>query len=155
MCRCLSMQNSQRAVGGTAHASDHTSHRDQPWMLTLSNCVKPYLTSYRVVSHHQLSCPVFWFLEQAPRAQAQIMWRKLGEDRSPGLQGNGGLHYKNTGPLGECGVPATCPYSARATGIHLWSVGRLGTRSGLCCTSSSCYGHHYMHPCSICCVEHV
>ena len=42
MCRCLSTQNSQRAVGGIAHASDHTSHRVRPWMLTLSNCIKPY-----------------------------------------------------------------------------------------------------------------
>ena len=83
MCHCLSMQNSQRAVGGTARASDHTSHKDQPWMLTLSNCVKPYLTSYRVVSHHQLSCPVFWFPEQVPRAQAQIMWRKWGRTGRP------------------------------------------------------------------------
>ena len=46
----------------------------------------------------------------------------------------GELHYINTGPLGECGVPAICLYSARATGIHLWSVGHLGTRPGLCCT---------------------
>ena len=78
MCRCLSMQNSQRALGGTAHASDQTSHRVRPWVLTLSNCVKPYLASYRVVSHHQLPCPVFCFPEQAPRAQARVTWRRTG-----------------------------------------------------------------------------
>ena len=75
ICRYLSMQNSQCAVGGTAHASDHTVRL---WMLTLSNCVKPYLTSYQVVSHHQLPYPAFCFPEQAPRAQARVTWRKWG-----------------------------------------------------------------------------
>ena len=42
MCHCLSMQT-RRAVNETAYASDHTSHRVRPWMLTLSNCVKPYI----------------------------------------------------------------------------------------------------------------
>jgi len=42
MCHCLSMQT-RRAVNENAHASDPTSHRVRPWMLTLSNCVKPYI----------------------------------------------------------------------------------------------------------------
>jgi len=31
------------------------------------------------------------------------------------------------GPVGECGVLAIRPHSTGATGIHLWSVGHLGT----------------------------
>ena len=58
MCHCLSMQT-RRAINEDAHASDHTSNRVRPWMLTLSNCVKPYLTSCRVIPYHQLTCPAF------------------------------------------------------------------------------------------------
>ena len=84
MCRCLSTQNSQRAVGGTAHASDHTSHRVRPWMLTLSNCVKPYLTSYRVVSHASpTSLPRLLLPGTSTAGPNPGYVAKVGEDRSP------------------------------------------------------------------------
>ena len=36
-----------------------------------------------VIPHHQLTCPAFCFPEQAPRAQARVMWRKWGRTGSP------------------------------------------------------------------------
>ena len=51
-CRTMNVNNGTVNNGNTAHASYPSYNRVRPSMLTLSNCVKPYLTSYRVLPYN-------------------------------------------------------------------------------------------------------